>query len=433
MSGSRRMGALAAVTLFSMVGLAGAQPDGRQELRHAHEAALAAHEQKDYPAFLAHSRRVVELAPRSTRALYNLACAQALTGGTAEALRLLDRIASMGVLIEPGADADFAKLKETPEFQAILRKLATLTVPIGRSTVAFTLREKDLITEGVAHDPKTGAFLVSSVHRRKIVRIGNEGEVSDFVSQGRDGLFSAMALAVDATRNVLWVSTAAEPVMVDYREEDKDRSAVLEYDLTTGRLLGRLEPPASVPGGRLSDVAVGRAGELYVADPTTGCLYVLDPGQSALRVLVAPGKLISPQGLAPHPEGRWLFVADYVQGLFRVDLRDGSVRALESPNDSVLTGIDGLFYHAGALVGIQNGVRPHRVLWAKLSMDGPAITEVETLERANPHFDEPTLGVLVGVDLYYVANSQYGAVGADGHLDATKLREPVILKMPLVP
>jgi sugar lactone lactonase YvrE len=188
-----------------------------------------------------------------------------------------------------------------------------------------------------------------------------------------------------------------------------------------------------VSGGRLSDVAVGRAGELYVADPATGCLYVLDPGQSALRVLVAPGKLVSPQGIARHPESPWLFVADYVQGLFRVDLRDGSVRALESATDSVLTGIDGLVYHGGALVGIQNGVRPHRVLRAKLSTDGFAITEVETLERANPHFDEPTLGVLVGSDLYYVANSQYGAIGADGRLDAAKLREPVILKMPLVP
>jgi sugar lactone lactonase YvrE len=433
MSHSRLSTVVAALTLVAMAVCVRAEPEGQQELRRAHEAALAAHEQKDYPAFLAHSRRVVELAPRSTRALYNLACAQALTGGTEEALRLLDRIASMGVLIDPGADADFVSIKETPEFQAILRKLAALNAPIGRSTVAFTLREKDLITEGVAHDLKTGAFLVSSVHRRKVVRIGNEGEVSDFVPQGQDGLFSAMALAVDAPRNVLWVSTAAEPVMVDYRQEDKDRSAVLEYDLTSGKLLRRLEPPASVRGGRLSDVAVGPAGELYVADPVAGSLYVVDLGASALRVLVAPGKLKSPQGLARHPEGGWLFVADYVQGLFRVDLRDGSVRALESATESVLTGIDGLVYHAGALVGIQNGVRPHRVLRARLSTDGSAITEVETLERANPHFDEPTLGVLVGSDLYYVANSQYGAIGADGRLDATKLREPVILKMPLVP
>jgi sugar lactone lactonase YvrE len=172
---------------------------------------------------------------------------------------------------------------------------------------------------------------------------------------------------------------------------------------------------------------------LYVADPGAGSIYVLDPGASALRVLVAPGKLSSPQGLAPHPEGGWLFVADYVQGLSRVDLRDSSVRALGSATDSVLTGIDGLVYHGGALVGIQNGVRPHRVLRARLSPDGSAITEVETLERANPHFDEPTLGVLVGSDLYYVANSQYGAIGPDGRLDAAKLREPVILKMPLAP
>src|SRR5512134_2596423 len=76
------------------------------ELRQAHERAQAAHRAKDYPAFLTHSLRVAELAPRSMRALYNLACAHALAGNPGEATSLLDRLAGMGVAFDLAADED---------------------------------------------------------------------------------------------------------------------------------------------------------------------------------------------------------------------------------------------------------------------------------------------------------------------------------------
>jgi hypothetical protein len=59
------------------------------------------------------------------------------------------------------------------------------------------------------------------------------------------------------------------------------------------------------------------------------------------------------------------------------------------------------------------------------------ITEVVVLERKNPHFDEPTLGVTVGDELYYVANSQYEAFGEAGRPDAARLKDPVILRLRL--
>jgi hypothetical protein len=58
---------------------------------------------------------------------------------------------------------------------------------------------------------------------------------------------------------------------------------------------------------------------------------------------------------------------------------------------------------------------------------------VTVLERAHSRYDEPTLGVVVGDALYYVANSQYGALRDDGTLDDARLKEPTILRMPLAP
>ena len=61
------------------------------------------------------------------------------------------------------------------------------------------------------------------------------------------------------------------------------------------------------------------------------------------------------------------------------------------------------------------------------------LPRVETLERNHPDFDEPTLATVVDGVLYSVANNQYERVREDGSLDPSRLRPPVILRLPLSP
>jgi tetratricopeptide (TPR) repeat protein len=50
----------------------------------------------------------------------------------------------------------------------------------------------------------------------------------------------------------------------------------------------------------------------------------------------------------------------------------------------------------------------------------------------DPAFDEPTLGVLVKDNFYFIANSQWGALDEQGGIaPAEKLKEPVVLKLRL--
>jgi sugar lactone lactonase YvrE len=364
-------------------------------------------------------------------ALYNLACAQALNKAGADAIATLDRLAARGVSFDLGDDPDLESLRDSPEFQAVVRKMAALEEPLGSSTVALTLPDKTLITEGVAHDPKSGDFFVSSIRHRKIVRVSKDGVVSDFLEPGRHGFYSVVALDVDPAKNALWASSDASPRMEGFHEADEGRSFVAELDLATSKLRRRIDPPELSPAAHLSDLAVGPKGELAVADPYTGRLYLLPPGAAKLRILVDVGPLASPQGIAWAPDGQSLFVADYTQGIAKVDVRDGAVRLLDAPQDAVVTGIDGLVWADGSLVAIQNGVRPHRVARHRLDSSLERIEDVTVLERAHPSFDEPTLGVRVGADLYFVANSQYRFVGDDGTLDLDRLQLPVILRAPL--
>jgi len=66
-----------ALALLAVTAVLKAQSvDDRAELRRLNQEAAAAHARKDFPAFLELSRQVVEKAPRSVGALYNLACAE---------------------------------------------------------------------------------------------------------------------------------------------------------------------------------------------------------------------------------------------------------------------------------------------------------------------------------------------------------------------
>lgn len=127
-----------------------------------------------------------------------------------------------------------------------------------------------------------------------------------------------------------------------------------------------------------------------------------------------------------------LYVADYARGILRVDLAARELRLLDSPGDAAAVGIDGLYLDRGGLVGIQNGVTPHRVVRLRLSAGGDRIAGIDVLERARPDYAEPTLGVVVDGELYYVANSQWERFREDGGMDAPdRLRPPLVLRLRL--
>jgi hypothetical protein len=142
--------------------------------------------------------------------------------------------------------------------------------------------------------------------------------------------------------------------------------------------------------------------------------------------------LLSAQGLALTPDERRVYVADYSRGLIQVDLATRTASEVAGADTMLTLGIDGLYYHDGTLVGIQNGVTPHRVLRLELSPDGERIVRSVAIERGHPHHREPTLGALVGRELYYVANSQWELFGDDGRIaQPDSLQQPVVLRLRL--
>jgi hypothetical protein len=160
-------------------------------------------------------------------------------------------------------------------------------------------------------------------------------------------------------------------------------------------------------GHLLNDLAVTRAGDLYVTDSEAGALYHLAPGADRLERVLDGSAVFRANGIALAPDESRLFVAAW-PGIVAVDPRSRTATPLRRPADVVTGGLDGLYFHEGSLVGVQNDVHPGRVMRYWLSPALDSVVRAEVLQAYHPLFQQPTTGAIAGDDFYLLANPQLG-------------------------
>lgn len=400
-------------------------------VRELYQAALTAYQKKDYAEYLQKIEAVAAQRPAHPTFLRRLAGAYALNGQAVAAAGVLRKMAVLSLYHNALDDPDFAAVQGDSGVQIAARALEALrTRRIGASEIAWTIHDPMFIPEGIAYDPVTRAFFVSSQYKRKIVRIDSSGAVQDFVSSGRDGLWMVFGIAVDPARRLLWAVSTAEPAMEGFTKADEHATGVFAYELPTGKLARRYDLADRTGAHRFDDVTVASNGRVFASDGGSGAVYTIRPGGTSLEVFVAQGTIQGPNGLATTPDGRSLYVSDYAGFVFRVDTVTKAVTRLPAPTNVALYGIDGLAWHNGSLIGVQNGVDPSRVVQLELAADGSRINAVRILDMNHPRVAEPTIGVVVGDMYYYVANSFGGLLRKPNSVLADQpLAEPVILKL----
>lgn len=385
---------------------------------------------KDFAKFLENIKRAGELRPNHPRLLYNLADAYALENKTDESLKILERLAAMRLFFDVGKDDDFKTLFDLARFKNIQNEFAQNQKAVNASAKAFIIPEKDLITEGIAFDSSSKRFFVSSIHKHKIVAIDKDGKVSDF-SLDSDGLWSVSGMRVDEKRKILWATTTAFPQMENFQKADDGKSAVFKYDLKTGKLLKKYLLSNKTEKHALDDLIIAKNGDVYASDSVSPNIYRIDAKTNKMEIFLSSDNFSSLQGLAFSPDEKIMFAADYSKGVFRISMADKKISQIAVDKNTNPIAIDGLYFDRGNLIAIQNGFNPHRVARFFLNKDFSVITKSETLEANHADFNEPTLGVKVGSDFYYIANSQWALANENGTLAEDKLKEPVILRLKL--
>lgn len=410
---------------------AAAKKEAPKTARYYRQQAAAAYKAKDYVAAIDNLNRALELIPDHPTFYYNIAAISALQGKKAEAIASLSKIAEMGLALRPEKDPDFDSIRDSAEFKTILRHFEDSRAPVVKSSTAFTIHEKGLITEGLAYDPVDETFFVSSVHRRKILSVDKSGEAKTLATE-QDGLFSVLGMAVDAKRRHLWVTSTAFPQMVNFKKEEDGVSAVFKFDLRARKLVKKYVLSNAAGKHALGELTIQSSGDVFATDSVSPGVYVIRSQKDEIELFLEDSAFASPQGLAFSSDERHLFMSDYGTGLFDIDVKTKKVTHLAPLRGATMLGIDGLYFHGGGLIGVQNGVTPQRVVRLLLSKDLARVEGLEVREANNPVFLEPTLGVLVKDTFYFIANSQWPLVDENGKLAAEdKLQYPTVLKMKL--
>lgn len=382
-------------------------------LNHAARQAIDA---KDFGKLRQSLHELKPLMPGNPRVIYNLAAADAMLGDKTAAVAGLQNLANAGLVYDFAADAHFASLLESGELAVVVKRIDANRKPVTHSRPAFAIKETDLIPEDIAYDPKTRRFFVSSVTRSKII-----------TADGRDFAktdWPVLAIRVDSRRGILWAATGWLPHCVRCDKADEDKSALLAFDLATGALKQRIEPPVK---GLLGDMTISSEGDVYVSEGIHGAVLRLWRGASQTERLDVPGEFPSPQTPALSADERTLYVPDYVRGIAAIDLGTGNVTWLRPADDIVLSGIDGLYLYRDSFIAVQNGTAPARIV--RFSLD---LKRQQVLEANTPDLGDPTHGTIVGNLFYFIANSGWGEFDDSGKKKAgSKPVKSTVRKMSL--
>jgi sugar lactone lactonase YvrE len=277
--------------------------------------------------------------------------------------------------------------------------------------------ERRLI-EGIARDRPSGRLFVTTVVGRELLVL-EQGAWRAVAGLDAGSLFG---MAADAARRRLWIASGS---LEQTPSPETAFRGLIALDLDS---LQEIERISLAGPGSPGDLTLAGDGTVYASDPISGALYRARTGDRALAVLVPPGRLRSPQGLALSPDESRLYVADYAYGIGVVDLATGRITRLAGRGAAMLDGVDGLLADRDALIVIQNGTNPRRIARLSLGAGCDEVTGVEILERANPAWGEPTLGVIDGGELLYVADAQWerygpaGAIVGEGPTRPTSIR-----------
>ena len=300
------------------------------------------------------------------------------------------------------------------------------------SDTAFLLHDRSLHTEGIDYDPDHDRFYLGSIHKRKIIRVTPLGVATDFCEEGFEGMTSIFGLKVDGKRNVLWACSSPMQEMKNY--DSIARSAVFKFDLTTGRMLEKIQRPSWEKDGVFGDLVINTHGEVFVSDSQTNTIFKVNENTHQLEPYFTSPDFWNIQGLSFSGHDQYLFIADYIKGIFRLDTKTRELIEIKCELEVSLKGIDGLSYYDNSLIAIQNGVTPARVVRYFLTSTQNQITRTETIDRKHPAFNEPTMGVLVKNNFYYIGNSQWGGYTANHSIKPDdQLQDIAILKVKLDP
>jgi sugar lactone lactonase YvrE len=414
--------------LFFSVILSFAANAQTHDLQYYYAEAKNGYAAGDYKKYYEMLMEAHKLHPYHQGILYQLGIASALNAKGEDAIRFLTQAVHINAKYDLTIE-DLKSLRNMPAFEKLKALQTELQQPIIHSDTAFIVKDRTLHVESIASGETNNIFYLGSIHKRKIVRVDEKGNAKDFTSTAQDGLASVFGVKVNPSKKILWACSSPMHEMENY--DSTATSGVFKYDLKTGRLLAKYSPEEKMEYV-FGDLTLDPDGKVFVPDSQNNIIFTVNETSGKLEKFFTSEEFWNLQGITFSTDGKYLFIADYIKGLYRLDVKDKTLRALAKEFDVSIKSIDGLTFYNNSLIALQNSVYPMRVTLYQLDAAKEKLSSYKIIDTAHPAFGEPTIGCLVNDTFYYVANSLWSGYTEQHQLKPeSELQDVVILKVDL--
>lgn len=357
----------------------------------------------DTATALAKLEEAAKLRPDYPRIQLNLARAYAAQNRPDDALAALDRLAAMGLSLNIAGDPALTSVSEIPRFQTTAARLTANATQLSGELSAMHLPGVTGILESCLYDPVADEWYFSDVRNRCIWKRGVAGRLLQ-VTRDEEKLDGVFKLLLTPDRQTLWAGTASIGVMTGANNDEGARSTLIAFDFASGHILGRYPVPADGRKHLLGDFILAADGALYATDSFSPVIWRLPPGGKQLEAWLESEDFLNLQGLAFSADGQSLFVADYSNGVWCIDVATKSAALLVAPPEATFFGIDGLYAVKGGLLAVQNGINPQRVLRIE-PKEGSTPSPTRAVAGGYPAMTDLSLGTVAGGRFHFIADS----------------------------
>lgn len=389
----------------------------------------AAYEAKDYKLYLEAMETIDEIRPNNPMVVYNLAGAYALNGRKIRSIQKLNQLLLMDATYDFQQNEDFDNIRRNKGYEELIALQAKLNRVEEHDEVFRIIDAGEIHPESfVVMD--NGDILLGSIREKKIIRVDPDGNKIDLVKTE----YAVLGMHIDSANGLLWAATAALPEMLDYNPADKGKSLIMQIDPTSGEVIQGLEYDE---GTIIGDLAIDKESRIWLSnslEPTLGRdnTDTTDfTGAFIRKQFDLSNGFFNLQGLVLNEDEKYLYLADYITGIHRIDTETDDVVKVFAPEEILLKGIDGLYYYENSLIAIHNGVKPYRVMQYFLDETGQYILFGRVINQGGPSLGEPTLGQVKDGYFYYLANSPWIAYNEDRELDLSKVKPIEIRRIKL--
>lgn len=348
-------------------------------------AARAARERGDHPEYLRNVEKLVELLPGHPSMIYSLARGRALIGDAAGSLAILSRLADLGFGYDPGADPSFARLAALPGHDAVARRLADNRTLKGDLKPSRALGLAGQNVEGVA---ALGLELLIGSESGNLYRHNPHSDAPTTIFAKSPWTL----LGIRPERD-------GKHILACTSDEASGLASILRFRGADGALLSMTPLPARRP--LCNDIEMLGSNIFAVTDSNNGAVY-LGKGRDIFRMPLMQS-LFYPNGIVVGETGH-IYVA-HGGGILSF-LPIGTSEPLKV--DGTLIGaIDGMVWHKGSIIALQNLSVPARLL--RITPDSTGTNaKVEVIASGHQALADSTTVAILGDEAFILTKTSPG-------------------------